>query len=202
MPIWQLTFPTVPYVFCCQFSATCSFTFPEWPHSHTQLSAIVSVNCKHWASHWSLGVACEQTRSWITSVYDCCLCTTLTWSNLNPTRCTGLWAACCWWSLCSSCDKQEVRQFLGSCGKTVGAVHPCMTVTAEDWGVSKLAFVGSSLYWCWLTLVSHSQVGPGYVRLELPPDHRNGSYKKCISDKLDVVSRSVSHTDESVLLSC
>ena len=45
------------------------------------------------------------------SVYECRLCMTLTWSNLNP-PCIILysqWAACRWWSVCSCCDKQEVR---------------------------------------------------------------------------------------------
>ena len=45
------------------------------------------------------------------SVYECRLCTTLTWSHLNPPCIIlyGLWASCRWWSVCSCCDKQEIR---------------------------------------------------------------------------------------------
>ena len=49
--------------------------------------------------------------NWISSVYECHLYTTLTWSDLNP-ACIILYswrAACRWWSVRSCCDKQEVR---------------------------------------------------------------------------------------------
>ena len=48
---------------------------------------------------------------WIGSVNECRLCTTLTCSDLNS-PCIILYgrrAACCWWSVCSCCDKPEVR---------------------------------------------------------------------------------------------
>ena len=49
--------------------------------------------------------------NWISSVYECRLCTTLTCSDLN-TPCIILYSwqtACCWWSVRSCCDNQEVR---------------------------------------------------------------------------------------------
>ena len=48
--------------------------------------------------------------SWIGSIYDCCLCMTFTWSDLNP-PCLILYgrrAVCRWWSVHTCCDKQEV----------------------------------------------------------------------------------------------
>ena len=49
--------------------------------------------------------------SWSGSVYECRLCTTLTWSNLNP-PCISLFGrqtAYRWWLVRSCYDKQEVR---------------------------------------------------------------------------------------------
>ena len=49
--------------------------------------------------------------SWIGSVYECRLCTILSWSDRNP-PCIILYgrrAACHWWSIRSCCDKQEIR---------------------------------------------------------------------------------------------
>ena len=43
--------------------------------------------------------------SWISSVHECCLCTTLTSTIILYSR----RAACCWSLVCSCCDKQEVR---------------------------------------------------------------------------------------------
>ena len=52
-----------------------------------------------------------ETKSWISTVYGCSLCRTLTWSDLNPPCIIsyGLQAACRWWSVRSCCNKQEVR---------------------------------------------------------------------------------------------
>ena len=51
-------------------------------------------------------------KSWISSIYECRLCRTgLTWSDLNL-PCIILYslrAACCWSSVRSCCDKQEVK---------------------------------------------------------------------------------------------
>ena len=51
------------------------------------------------------------TLKWISSVYECRLCTTLTWSDLNLPYIIlyGQRPACHWWSVRSCCDKQEVR---------------------------------------------------------------------------------------------
>ena len=49
--------------------------------------------------------------SWISNGYECRLCMTLTWSDLNP-PCIILYgwqAACHWWSVRICSDKQEVR---------------------------------------------------------------------------------------------
>ena len=55
----------------------------------------------------------NEMMSWTDSLHVCCLCTTFTWSDLNPGRqCMslyGLRAACRWWLVRSCCDKQEVR---------------------------------------------------------------------------------------------
>ena len=54
-----------------------------------------------------------EMMSRIASLHERHLCMTLAWSNLNPGRqCMslyGLWAACCWWSFHSCCDKHEVQ---------------------------------------------------------------------------------------------
>ena len=54
-----------------------------------------------------------EMMSRIASLHARCLCMTLAWSDLNLGRqCTSLygqWTACRWWSVCSCCDKQEVR---------------------------------------------------------------------------------------------
>ena len=52
-----------------------------------------------------------EIMSWIASVYECCLCMTLTWSGLNRTMYNlySLRAACRWWSICSCCDKHKVK---------------------------------------------------------------------------------------------
>ena len=48
--------------------------------------------------------------NWIISIYECGLCMTLTWKSQSGVHnLYALQAACCWWAVCSCCNKQEVR---------------------------------------------------------------------------------------------
>ena len=83
-----------------------------------------------------------EMMSWIASVYECRLCTILTWSDLKPAFIIlyGQQAACRWWSFRSCCDKEEVRcsaclnlsRLRYSCQRCTVAVGPALPYQVHE----------------------------------------------------------------------
>ena len=105
------------------------------PPVNVVVHAYITRKCRTltlWGRSWARQLlwlhAHEQTKiytemmSWITSVYECRLCTTLNWSDLNPLVYTlySQRAACRGWLVHSCCGKQEVR-----CRACLSLSHLC-----------------------------------------------------------------------------
>ena len=136
--------------------------------------------------------------SWISDVYECHLCTALTWSDLNPACILNLYslrAACCWWLVCSCHDKQEVscracfnlsrlRSGCWRCSLAVGLHCPSPTLVLSAWYMRTLNFreifkCAFKIYGIWPQASKHTHALPqfSHASVGLAQAHPNNSRK-------------------------